>query len=924
MGARPGPSGHDVRPQPGPARDGLPAGEAPSIGQVLQQLVAGTAGTGQAFFDSLVLGLTRVLGVRYAIVGELSMKQEAIQTLAFCADGELQPGARYALRGTPCAKVIESGVCFHPEGVAALFPEDALLREMGADSYLGVPLRSSGGAPLGVLVVLDSRPIETSFDPATVLQIFAGRAAAELQRLADERRLTDSDTRARLQEERYFKIFHSSPDAITVTLPREGGRIVDVNEGFERITGYGREECLGRTTVELGLFVDPSVRETVVDEIAKKGGVRDYEFAIRIKSGEVRHVSISATPVEVEGQWLLISVSKDVTERRRTEEALRHSEERLRLALEAARLGAWEWNPVTDAVGWSERENAICGFPPGTPVHTFEDYAAHVHPEDVGAFTRTVKEALSGPGARSYESVHRLVDPGGAVRWVESRGRVFLDDAGKAVRLAGTIADISERKRTEEELRYSKERWRRLSEAAFEGIAISEKGRMLDTSDQLAHMLGYTPGDLVGMNVLELVAPESHETVARHIASGSSEAYEHVALRRDGSRIRVEVRGRTVSYEGRDLRLTAIRDISERSRFEAQLRQAAREWQDTFDALEIGLLVLDEHDRVRRINATALRLLGAPSYADVLERSLGGLSAAEPWKSLLEIASAVSHIGPIAAREIHDPASHRSFLAGGSAVAREMGRSWTILHFRDITDYVHMRGELSRRDRLAAMGSLVAGVAHEVRTPLFSISATLDAYGDLLDSPADRLEFMGLLRSQVDRLKNLMTDLLDYGRLPELRLVAGGLAEPLQRAARSCAGIAQAKGVEIRVEAEGLAGTVRRDPGRLEQVFQNLLANAVHFTPAGGHVTLLARDVASPQRGVECEVRDEGPGLAPEDLVRVFEPFFTRRRGGTGLGLSIVQRLVEAHGGTVEATNQTTGGAMFRVFLPAADAEDAP
>lgn len=108
---------------------------------------------------------------------------------------------------------------------------------------------------------------------------------------------------------------------------------------------------------------------------------------------------------------------------------------------------------------------------------------------------------------------------------------------------------------------------------------------------------------------------------------------------------------------------------------------------------------------------------------------------------------------------------------------------------------------------------------------------------------------------------------------------------------------------------------------RLEQVFQNLIANAVQHSPRSGTVRISLRQVEEPRPGVACQVEDDGTGIAPTDLERVFEPFFSRRKGGTGLGLSIAQRLVESHGGILTAANQQGGGATFTVFLPQTSSE---
>jgi PAS domain S-box-containing protein len=131
---------------------------------------------------------------------------------------------------------------------------------------------------------------------------------------------------------------------------------------------------------------------------------------------------------------------------------------------------------------------------------------------------------------------------------------------------------VTERIRAEESLRESEERFARLSEAAYEGIGISENGVILDTNRQLAEMLGYTPAEIIGKNVIEFVAPESRAVVTEHMRANAEEAYEQVILRRDGTRISVESRARTLSLEGRVVRVSAIRDITERKRIEEKIR----------------------------------------------------------------------------------------------------------------------------------------------------------------------------------------------------------------------------------------------------------------------------------------------------------------------------------------------------------------
>ena len=354
--------------------------------------------------------------------------------------------------------------------------------------------------------------------------------------------------------------------------------------------------------------------------------------------------------------------------------------------------------------------------------------------------------------------------------------------------------DVTDRRRTEEQLRASEERWHRISEATFEGIAFSENGVMVDTNAQLAQILGYEPEELVGKPVLECVAPADRERVTAAIQGGRSSAYEHRALRKDGSTVLVETRARTLSFGGRKLRVTAVRDVSERSRLE---------------------------------------------------------------------------------------------------------------------------GELRRQERLAAIGALVGGVAHEVRTPLFSISATLDALEARSAGHGDDSELKDLLRSQVKRLANLMQDLLEYGRPPRLQLERTVVPAAVRLAVHHCQPLASERDVHISTGVpESLPG-LGLDAGRIEQVLENVIANAVQHSTRGTTVTISGEWCEAPCPGVTLRIEDEGPGIPAADLEQVFEPFFSRRKGGTGLGLALAQRFVEAHGGTISARNREQGGAVFTLFLPA-------
>ena len=229
-----------------------------------------------------------------------------------------------------------------------------------------------------------------------------------------------------------------------------------------------------------------------------------------------------------------------------------------------------------------------------------------------------------------------------------------------------------------------------------------------------------------------------------------------------------------------------------------------------------------------------------------------------------------------------------------------------------------LRAELRRREAMATIGELMAGVAHEVRNPLFGISSALDAMEARPDAPDVHARYRGVLRREAARLNKLMRDLLEYGRPSSDNFVQARLGKVVAEAVRICAPTAETLGVRIVNDMAGHATALQLNQGRLLQVFVNLIDNALHHAPAASAVRIeatISQDDGG-RRWVECTVSDDGAGFAPEDLPRIFNPFFTRRRGGTGLGLSIVQRIVEEHRGRVVAENRPEGGAVVTLRLP--------
>lgn len=238
------------------------------------------------------------------------------------------------------------------------------------------------------------------------------------------------------------------------------------------------------------------------------------------------------------------------------------------------------------------------------------------------------------------------------------------------------------------------------------------------------------------------------------------------------------------------------------------------------------------------------------------------------------------------------------------------------------------RREVLQQERLAAVGELAAGVAHEIRNPLTSVKlllqhASRQAAGQRLNQ--GQLE---LILEEIGRMEATIQGLLDFSRPPKMNRVRHDVRQTLQRAINLVETRAKQQGIEIVVPAETTPLMVDGDTEKLHQLFVNLLINAIEAMPTGGRLMIEAvttvrrsetRDSAAAfdDPVIQITIRDTGAGIPPEILPRLFEPFSTSKERGTGLGLAISHRIIEEHSGTVQALNRSDGGAEFRVQIPA-------
>jgi signal transduction histidine kinase len=226
--------------------------------------------------------------------------------------------------------------------------------------------------------------------------------------------------------------------------------------------------------------------------------------------------------------------------------------------------------------------------------------------------------------------------------------------------------------------------------------------------------------------------------------------------------------------------------------------------------------------------------------------------------------------------------------------------------------------ELRRLDRLSTLGSLAAEIAHEVRNPLVSVKTFLQLLPERRDDPEFATAFLGVASEELQRVERLLDLVIEYPR-QRAEKASASPAEALESVSELLRHLSHVQGVRLESEAAPGLPNVTVDDDALRQLLLNLALNAVAATPDGGRVQLVARGMGA---GIELCIVDEGPGVPEEERLRIFELFHSNRPGSHGgLGLAISRRLVEEAGGHITVEDTPTGGALFRVWLPVAEAE---
>ncbi len=517
---------------------------------------------GQEYFESIALQLSAVLECEYALVATKAEGADvsAAETIALVHNGNLLANLSYDVAGTPCEQVIASSACFHCADVQERFPEDTLLIEMGIQSYFGVPMLSRDGNVLGVLVCMHTKPMVATRSMRWVLEIVAARSAAELERIRSEAELKQS-------HERFHSLFRLAPESVFLLDGESPNRptIVTANERAAKLYGYEESELRGMCVFDLVASPSDPNRTKRWDAILS-GERIVFEIDLRKRDGSAVPVEVTAERVELDGHQYVYCFHRDISERRLVAERLRDSEERLKLATEAASVGIWDWSVDEGRALYSKEWCQQLGYEEHEVTSKHSEFLKRLHPDDFGAWEAATSAAISGREPKQVSEL-RLRHKDGDYRWIRSIGVPTADDAN---RMLGCHIDITNHKLREEELRANRQKFETIFRLAPYALFLVEaegedSGRIVEANRMAATIHGCEASDLIGLKIFDLCTPHDAALAwKRHeeLNEGKRLVFEVEHLRSDGSTVPLEVTASRVELAGHPYIIAFERDIS--------------------------------------------------------------------------------------------------------------------------------------------------------------------------------------------------------------------------------------------------------------------------------------------------------------------------------------------------------------------------
>ena len=741
-------------------------------------------------------------------------------------------------------------------------------------------------------------------------------------------------------EERFAQLARQNATIIWEVDPQ--GLCTYVSEVTAAVLGYAPDELIGRMH-----FYDlhpasgrAEFKAAVFAMSVRREPFMELVHPAQAKDGRHLWLSTNGFPlVNADGSLQgYRGSSADVTERRQVLESLRLTSERLTLAIRASSVGIWEYDVTSNRLVWDTHMFHLYGITPDAFSGAYDAWQAGVHPDDRQRGDAEIQAALRGE--TDFDTEFRVVWPDGSIHHIQALALVQRDAAGQPLRMVGTNRDITASKQTLAALQESVANFHAFFESMTDLILVcSPTGRIVFTNSAVTRTLGYSPGELTAMQVVEVHPADCHAEAREIFAAMLRNERDSCPLPlacKDGSLVPAATRVWHGTWNGAaclfgfSKNLTA--ELEAEQRFERLFRGnptlmalsilPERQFFDVNDAF-LKTLGYTKNDVIGR-TAAALNLFPNPHQHALMVEQLATAKRLSDVELDVRSANGTIFHGLFSGEIIHSQGQDYFLTVMIDITARKRAEDALQETNRRLSAATITATELAAKADLAtrAKSEFLANMSHEIRTPMNGVIGMTSL---LLDSPlsAKQREYAQMAHTSADVLLHLINDILDFSKIEagklDLETVDFNLPAVLHELAELLNLSARSKGIGFSCAiAPGTPELIYGDPNRLRQVLLNLAGNAVKFTPHG-EVSVRASLVSASATTLvmRFDVRDTGIGIAADKQKLLFQKFSqvdastTRHYGGSGLGLALSKQLVELMGGEIGVTSEIGHGSEF-------------
>jgi len=476
----------------------------------------------------------------------------------------------------------------------------------------------------------------------------------------------------------------------------------------------------------------------------------------------------------------------------------------------------------------------------------------------------------------------------------------------------------------------SEARFKALSEAASEGIFITENGICIESNKSGCELFGYEYEEVIGKNALDVFADESKEVVLENIKKENTDKYEAIAVRKDGSLFNVEIQGYNYLYRGRNVRIASIRDITEQKKAQKALIESEMKFREVVENAGDGILISNLNKDIIEVNKSFLKMTGY-TREELLYKPIKMIFSPEALRNkplrfdLLNKGQSVIIEREIVGKgdvripvEMNSKRTHANYYLAIIRDLSERKRSEEKLIITN-KELIAAKEKAEESDRLKS--AFLANMSHEIRTPMNGIIGFAELLKSSDCSNETHQEYLDVIISSGHQLLHIINDVLEISRIEtgQVKLVTKPIVlnKLIQELQLFFTPAAEKNKNKIETSLPSSEVRIEGDEAKVKQVLTNLINNAIKFTESGVVRIILKED----QHQVSIAVSDTGIGIPPDYMSKIFDRFLqvdteNLLQGGTGLGLSISQKLVELMQGEIWVKSNMSSGSIFTFTLP--------